>query len=308
MTLQQLKYIVAIDRQRNFAKAAEQCGISQPTLSSMLVKLEEELDVRIFERSNKSVTPTAAGEKIIRQAEKTLAEAERISELVAEDKEKVSGSLVLSVGPTIAPYILPKFIRIYKENYPEVSLSISEMKADNMLNELLQGRLDAGIAICGNKREGILEVPLYTEHFMVYLAESCWRKLPVFKPENLTHEKMWIMKEAQCLRESAFSFCKSRELGNHIYEAGSIDTLVRIVDENGGFTIIPEMHLPFLTEHQRENVRRIEGDYLSQRRVSLYIREDYIRQRMLNTITDTLLSFMPTEMMEERIVKYGIKL
>ena len=110
MTLQQLKYIVAIDRWRNFAKAAEQCGISQPTLSAMLVKLEEELDVRIFERNNKSVTPTAAGEIIIRQAEKALAEAERITELVAEDKGSVNGGLILSVGPTIAPYILPKFI------------------------------------------------------------------------------------------------------------------------------------------------------------------------------------------------------
>ena len=106
MTLQQLKYIVAIDRQRNFAKAAEQCGISQPTLSAMLVKLEEELDVRIFERSNKLVTPTTAGEKIIRQAEKALAEAERITELVAEDKGAINGELALSVGPTIAPYIL----------------------------------------------------------------------------------------------------------------------------------------------------------------------------------------------------------
>jgi len=333
MTLQQLKYIVAIDRQRNFAKAAEQCGISQPTLSAMLVKLEEELDVRIFERSNKLVTPTAAGEKIIRQAEKALAEAERITELVAEDKGSINGELALSVGPTIAPYILPKFIRHYVENYPTVKLSIREMKADLMLSELLLGHLDAGIAISGNTRQGILEIPLYTERFMVYLSEDCWRKLPVFKPENLEHEKMWIMKEAQCLRESAFSFCKARieqeksdtrisfsdrdvarpkvkarNKGNRVYEAGSIETLIRIVDENGGFTIIPEMHLPFLSARQRENVRRIEGDYLSLRRVSLYIREDYIRQRMLNTITETLLRFMPEGMMEERIVKYGIKL
>ena len=154
MTLQQLKYIVAIDRWRNFAKAAEQCGISQPTLSAMLVKLEEELDVRIFERSNKLVTPTAAGEKIIRQAEKALAEAERITELVAEDKEAVNGELALSVGPTIAPYILPKFIRHYVENYPSVKLSIREMKVDVMLSELLLGHLDAGIAISGNTRQG----------------------------------------------------------------------------------------------------------------------------------------------------------
>ena len=308
MTLQQLKYIVAINRYRNFAKAADACGISQPTLSAMLVKLEEELDVRIFERSNKSVQPTSSGEKIIRQAERTIAEAERITWLVNEDKGSIAGELLLAIGPTIAPYILPKFIRHYVEDYPSVKLRVMELKTDAMLNELLLGHLDAGIAISGNMRQGVLEIPLYTERFMVYLSEHCWRKLPVFRPENLEHEKMWVMKEAQCLRESAFSFCKARTKGRHVYEAGSIDTLIRIVDENGGFTIIPEMHLPFLSDKQRGNVRRIEGDHLSQRRVSLYIREDYIRQSMLNTITKTLLRFMPDKMMEEQIVKYGIKL
>ena len=308
MNLQQLKYIVAVNRFRSFARAAEASNVTQPTLSAMIVKLEEELDLRIFERNNRSVTPTTAGEKIIRQAEKALLEVERIRAIVLEDKELIGGSFNLSVGPTIAPYILSKFIKHYREHYPSVALSIQELKANHMLDALLRGELDAGIAISGNERAGVFEIPLYTERFYVYLSESCWRKLPVFKPEHLEHESMWIMKDAQCLRESAFSFCKTRTKGNRIYEAGTIDTLIRIVDENGGFTIIPEMHLPFLTESQRANVRSIEGDYLSQRRVSLYIKANYIRSRMLNTITDTLKSFMPKGMMSESIMKYGIKL
>ena len=308
MNLQQLKYIVAVNRFRNFASAADASNVTQPTLSAMIVKLEEELDLRIFERNNRSVTPTTAGEKIIRQAEKALLEVERIRAIVLEDKELIGGSFNLSVGPTIAPYILSKFIKHYREHYPSVALSIQELKANHMLDALLSGELDAGIAISGNERAGVFEIPLYTERFYVYLSESCWRKLPVFKPEHLEHESMWIMKDAQCLRESAFSFCKARTKGNRIYEAGTIDTLIRIVDENGGFTIIPEMHLPFLTESQRANVRSIEGDYLSQRRVSLYIKANYIRSRMLNTITDTLKSFMPKGMISESIMKYGIKL
>ncbi len=308
MNLQQLKYIVAVNRFRNFARAADASNVTQPTLSAMIVKLEEELDLRIFERNNRSVTPTTAGEKIIRQAEKALLEVERIRAIVLEDKELIGGSFNISVGPTIAPYILSKFIKHYREHYPSVALSIQELKANHMLDALLSGELDAGIAISGNERAGVFEIPLYTERFYVYLSESCWRKLPVFKPEHLEHESMWIMKDAQCLRESAFSFCKARTKGNRIYEAGTIDTLIRIVDENGGFTIIPEMHLPFLTESQRANVRSIEGDYLSQRRVSLYIKANYIRSRMLNTITDTLKSFMPKGMMSESIMKYGIKL
>ena len=308
MNLQQLRYVVAVNRFRNFAKAAESCNVSQPTLSAMLQKLEEELDIRIFERSNKSVMPTTAGEKIIRQAETALLEIDRIGEIVLEGKGQIGGKFALSVGPTIAPYILPKFIKKYRESFPSVELSIQELKVNFMLDALLRGELDAGIAISENAGEGILEIPLYTEKFLVYLAESCWRKLPVFKPDNLEHENMWIMKDAQCLRDSAFSFCKSRQKGNHIYEAGSITTLVHIVDENGGFTIIPEMHLPFLSDKQRENVRPIEGDYLSQRRVSLYIKEDYIRQRMLNTVTDTLKKFISERMINERVRKYGIKL
>ncbi len=308
MLLQQLRYVYAVNRFRNFAKAADACNVSQPTLSAMLKKLEEELDVKIFERTNKTVRPTPVGEKIIRQAERALMETDRIEEIVAEDKGQIGGTFALSVGPTISPYILPKFIKYYRESYPNVDLTIRDMKAKTMLDALLKGELDAGIAISENVRDGILEIPLYTERFMVYLSESCWRKLPVFKPENLENEKMWIMKDAQCLRESAFSFCKGRSKGNHVYEAGSISTLVNIVDANGGFTIIPEMYVPLLTEDQRKNVRRIDGDYLSQRRVSLYIKDDYVRQRMLNTITDTLKKFMPKGMMNESIVKYGIRL
>ncbi len=308
MTLQQLKYIIAIDRYRNFARAAAELGITQPTLSSLLQKLEAELDVRIFDRSNKSVFPTSVGQKILRQAEKTVNEAERIPELVAEDKGMVTGNFNLSVGPTIAPYILPMFIKTYTGMFPQVRLSIVEMKAETMLEALRTGTLDTGIAISGHARDGILEIPLYTEPFWVYIAEKCWRKLPVFKPENLEHEQMWIMKESQCLRDSAFSFCKARHIGKRIYEAGSIETLIRIVDENGGFTIIPEMHLPLLTPRQRGNIRRIEGDYLSQRRVSMYIREDFIRERMLNSVVQALAVFVSKSMMEERIVNYGIRL
>lgn len=308
MNLQQLKYILALERHRSFSKAAEELKITQPTLSAMLVKLEEELDVRIFERTNKTVTPTTIGAKIIQQMERAYTDVENINRFVQEEKGEVSGEMSIAVAPSIAPYIIPKFIRHYVAAFPQVSLHLDEMKSGEMLEALQLSRIDAGIAISGIKKRGCLEIPLYSERFYVYLAESCWRKLPVFKPENLDHERMWIMKEAQCLRESAFSFCKSQGKGRRVYEAGSVDTLIRIVDENGGFTIIPEMHLPFLTDRQRENVRRIEGDYLSWRRISLYIKDDYVREKMLNTITQTLIEFMPKGMLEERIVKFGVKL
>lgn len=308
MTLQQLKYLLAIDRCRNFARAAEELDVTQPTLSAMLVKLEEELGVTLFERSNKQVRPTAAGLAVIRQAERSLREIDRIHGLLADFKEKVEGPLSLAVAPSIAPYIVPQFIRRYTEDYPKVELSIVDQKADEMMGALLQGKIDAGIGIGNQLKAGVLEVPLYTESFWVYLSEDCGRKLPVFKPEQLESEQMWVMKEAQCLRNSAFSFCKARSKGHQLYEAGCIDTLVRIVDANGGYTIIPEMHLPFLTEQQRTNVRRIEGNSQSQRRVSLYFRENEIRQRLLDSIAQVLLSFLPKRMVDDHLVKFGIRL
>ena len=296
MTLQQFKYIIAIDRYRSFARAAEELDITQPTLSALLVKLESELGVRIFERTNKSVVPTMIGTKIISQAEKALHESERLLELVAEEKGAVDGTLSLAVGPTIAPYILPEFIKNYTKKFPAVSLTINEMKADVMLQGLQLGQIDIGIATSGHAASGIIETKLYTEPFWVYMADGCERKQEVFKPENLSHEKMWIMKESQCMRESAFSFCKARSAGKRIYEAGSIDSLIRIVDQNGGFTIIPEMHLKYLSEAQRSNVRPITGEYVSKRGVSIYIRQDFVRTCLLDSVTQTLISFIPKNM------------
>lgn len=308
MTLQQLKYIVAVDSHRSFAKAAEACGVTQPTLSGMLQKLEDELDVRIFCRTNKSVTPTATGEKIILQARRAVAEAARIAEIVAEEKGLATGQLRLAIGQSIAPYLLPEFIKHYIADYPEVRLSVEEMKAETMAEALVRNIIDMGIAASGNRREGIFEIPLYTERFYVYLAGDCLRRHEIFSPADLEHENMWVMKEAQCLRDSAFSFCKARAKGRQVYEAGNVDTLIRIVDSNGGYTIIPEMHLSLLDDSRRKNVRPIDGDHLSQRRISLYVSEDFIRQGILDSVIATLRSFIPAGMLDRRITAGPIRL
>ena len=270
MTLQQLRYVIAVNQFRSFAKAAEHCDVTQPTLSKMIANLEDELDVRLFERNNKFVEPTALGIKIILQAEKALMEIERINEIVEETKYELTGDLRLSVGPSIAPYILPDFIRVFGADYPHVSLTVEELRLDSMFESLLSGRTDIAIAIGGNKRDDVFE--------------------------------------AQCLRESAFSFCKARESGRRIYEAGNIETLVRVVDSNGGFTIIPEMHLPLLSVEQRRNVRPLRGDSKSMRRVSLYIRHDYVREKMLNSVIATVKSIVPSHMLDQYILKGNVKL
>ena len=146
MNLQQLHYIIAVNRFRSFAKAADYCGITQPTLSKMVAKLEEELDVKIFERSSRSVVATSIGESIIRQAEKAVKESSRIEEIVNDAKNSLTGELHVSVGPSIAPYILPDFIRIYGAAFPEVSLTVEERRLDGMIESLLSGKTDVAIA------------------------------------------------------------------------------------------------------------------------------------------------------------------
>ncbi len=308
MTLQQLKHIVAVDSHRSFALAAEALGLTQPTLSGMIGKLEDELDVMLFERTSRKVTTTTIGRRIVEQARQILMEADRIKEIVSESKGSVSGAFHMAVGPSIAPYILPDFIKIYMAEYPQVELLVEEMRPEAMVRALNRASIDVGIATSGHAGLGIFEIPLYTERFYVYLSEDCLRKLPVFRPEDLEHEHLWVMKEVQCLRESAFSFCKGRVGRRHVYEAGNIETLLRIVDANGGYTIIPEMHLPMLSDRQRNNVRTIDGDHLSFRKVSMYIRSDYVRERMLNTVVDVMKRFMPAGMLEQRLIDKGLRL
>lgn len=308
MTLQQLQYIISVEHHRSFAKAAESCGITQPTLSKMIANLEEELGVKIFYRSSRHVSLTETGQAIIRQAVKTVMEAERIKEIVAETKDTVSGELRLSIGPTIAPYVLPEFIKKYSAANPSVRLSIEEMRIVNMADALLDSRIDAAIAIGGNRRDGIFEIELYEEPFWVYLSPECMRQYSEFTSEQLSHENMWIMKEAQCLRESAFSFCKARETGRRVYEAGNIDTLIRVVDTNGGFTIIPEMHLPLLTDRQRKQVRPLSGATKSCRKISIYIRSDYVREKLLQSVISALKAIIPNHLISPYILKYEIRL
>lgn len=308
MTLQQMEYIVALNHYRHFVLAAESCGITQPTLSTMIQKLEEELQIKIFNRSNKSVSPTAIGEKIIQQAQTVINESQRIKEMIADETGTTRGTLKIGIVPTVAPYIVPDFIYFFKKEFPEVHLFIEEMKSNVMMEEIRKGNIDAGIGISTMENGNLLEIPLFTENFVLYFSEQCTRKDFRLTPESLASEQMWILKEGHCIKDAAFSFCKSRATGQHIYEAGSIDTLIKIVDRNGGYTIIPELHKNFLTDRQQGQTRPIEGPTATLRRISLFIKSDYIRERMLNAIGETILKIVPNHMIDAHLRKFGIKL
>ena len=308
MTLQQMEYIVALDKYRHFVLAAEACGVTQPTLSAMVQKLEEELDVKIFNRDRKNISPTTIGEKIIRQAQTTLNEALRIKEIVADETDSMSGHLRLGVLPTIAPYIVPGFILHFSRSYPDVTLSIDEKESKTLLQDLRYGNLDMALTTTPDDMSRLLEIPVYVEKFVAYFSDACSRARDLIAGGNLPADHIWILKEGHCVPDGLQDLCTNMAKGNHIYEAGSIDTLIRIVDSNGGYTIIPELHLDFLSERQKENVVRLNVDPPAQRRVSLVIKEDFVRERILNAVISTLKSVLPPHMLEEGIRKKSVRL
>ena len=313
MNLITLEYIVAWDAHRNFVKAAQSCGISQPTLSTMIKNLEAVLDVVIFDRNSHPVRPTIIGEKIIAQAKVTLSNAAYIEELAASERGIESGSLNIGIIPTIAPYLLPGIFRSFNEKHSSINLKASEIRTSIIVEQLKKADIDIGIMATPLGIEGFLEIPLYYEKFLLYVSpQEAISSYSEVHSDKIPSDHLWVLQEGHCLRNQVFNFCHKQSAYSSVYEAGSIDTLIKIVDANGGYTVIPELHLPFLSENQRKNVRPLlsDGSKFSApvREVSLVIREDYMRERFINILADSIKEIIPEQMLDSRLKKFAIKI
>ncbi len=308
MTLQQLEYIVAVDNHRHFVKAAKACGVTQSTLSSMIAKLEVELDTAIFDRTTHPISPTALGEKIISQARTVLLKASQIDQLVTSEKELDQGELRLGVIPTVAPYILPRLIKEIQDRYPKIELQINETQTSSIIELLTLGELDMAILATPLPQSKFLEIPIYYERFIAYLSEdSALLENDSIVGGSLSPEYMWLLKEGHCLRGQTLEICGEGVARESVYQAGSISTLVSIVDENGGYTIIPELHTQFLSPQQLSRTRPIVSPEPN-REISIIVREDFVRERMLNIVASAIKSIIPEGMIDSRLKKYTIKL
>lgn len=308
MTLQQLEYIVALDKSRHFVRAAERCGVTQPTLSAMVQKLEDELDCRIFDRSSHPLVPTEVGQQIINQAQVILFHVAQLKENLMVQKGSITGVLNLAMIPTVAPYLLPKFIARMKEDYPTVSLHVTEMRTETIIEKLQTAEIDMAILSTPLKDPKILEVPLYYEKFVVYIAPTePMAAARQISSQNMPQDNLWVLEEGHCLRSQVFNFCEKELHQTSIYEAGSIDTLVKIVDENGGYTVIPELHIDLLNEQQKNNLRDlVEPEAI--REISLVIRHDYVREGLMNAVANSIKKIIPAHMLDARLKKFAIKL
>ncbi|MBP8851000.1 MAG: LysR family transcriptional regulator [Breznakibacter sp.] len=307
MTIQQLEYIVALNQHRHFVKASEHCRVTQPTLSLMIKKLEEELDVVIFDRAKHPIEPTTMGVRIIEQAEKSLREMRKIGEMVVRETQTLAGPLKIGVIPTLAPYLVPEFIERFTHNYNLVELTISEMPTAMLIDALRKENIQMFIAATPLEQPDFMEIPIYYEKFIAYFAENHPLKDMPLSATNMPADNLWVLGEGHCLRDQIFNFCTHTMNYNQVFEAGSIDTLVKIVDKNGGYSVIPELHKAFLTDLQRTNVREIESPP-AVREVSIVIKRNFIKERLINAVADTVKEIIPQEMLNERLKRFAIRL
>ena len=307
MTLQQLEYIVALDEQRHFAKAAEVCKITQSTLSLMIRKLEEELDLTIFDRKMHPIKPTLAGENLIRQARIVLFHSNQLLRLTQNERQKSSGEIRLGITSTIAPYIMPKFFK-YINSFTDIKLIAKEMYNCDITCKLKSAEIDMAIMSNPEKNSELLEIPLYKEKLWAYVSPND----PLSNNETIDldkspQKKLWPLKQSICFKSQIEGLSTYCNIERNIYETGNISTLLQIVDENDGFTVIPELHIPLLSETEKKNLRPI-AEPVPTRTVSLFVRADYMRENLVNIVIDGIKSIIPETMINDRLKKYRIKL
>ncbi len=302
MTLQQLEYILAVDECRHFAKAAQSCHVTQPTLSTMIQKLEEELGIRIFDRSKKPVIPTEEGKAIIAQARRVIGEARRLRDLSAELQGELTGRLELGIIPTVAPYLLPAFLPRFLEKYPGIQLHVTELTTDEIVHRLKHHQLDAAILATPLHERTLQEYPLYYEEFVVYASprQEVLEKRFVL-PQDIRPDQLWLLEEGHCLRMQVINLCELHrpDAGTErlSYAAGSIQTLKKIVDMGHGLTILPELALADLSEEEHQRLRFFKPP-APVREISLVSWRYFARERLLDAVRTAVRASVPPALLQ----------
>ncbi|MFP5079339.1 hydrogen peroxide-inducible genes activator [Pedobacter sp. JCM 36344] len=303
MTLVQLEYIVAVDTYRSFVGAAEKCFVTQPTLSMQVQKLEEMLNVKIFDRSKQPVIPTEIGAQIIEQARVILQESHKVKELISSQQLDVVGELKVGIIPTVAPYLLPKVIAAMMEKYPGLNLLIWEYTTEDIIHHLKTGVLDCGILATPLADATIQETPLYYENFVTYISKnSKLFKKKTIDADDLEDENIWLLNEGHCMRSQVLNICRSTKqnrLQGLTYNTGSVETLIRMVDMNNGATLLPELALEELSNKQLSKVRYFKSPE-PVREISLVTHKNFIKKRTLNALKEEILAVIPKTMRQKK--------
>ncbi|SDW31750.1 LysR substrate-binding domain-containing protein [Flavobacterium degerlachei] len=291
MTITQLKYVLAVAEHKNFTLAAEKCFVTQPTLSMQIQKIEEELNILIFDRSKKPIQLTDIGQKIVNQAKNIVNEAGRIQDIVEQQKGFIGGEFRLGIIPTIMPTLLPMFLNNFIKKYPKVKLIIEELNTEEIITKLNNGHLDAAIAATPLMEEKIKEVVLYFEPFVAYIPESHrdFEKEEI-EVSDLNLDEILLLQDGHCFRDGILNLCKNNpknEFSHFQIESGSFETLIKLADEGLGTTLLPYLHTLDLKEADKLKLRHFKEPKPA-REVSLIFPKSELKIQIIDALRSTI--------------------
>jgi LysR family hydrogen peroxide-inducible transcriptional activator len=291
MTITQLQYVLAVAEYKNFTLAAEKCFVTQPTLSMQIQKVEEELNILIFDRSKKPIQLTEIGQKIVTQAKKIVNEADRIQDIVEQQKGFIGGEFRLGIIPTIMPTLLPMFLTNFIKKYPKVKLIIEELNTEELIAKLKNGHLDAAIAATPLNEDKIKEVVLYFEPFVAYIPENHqhFTKKEI-EISDLNLDEILLLQDGHCFRDGILNLCKSAHKNddNHFQlESGSFETLIKLADEGLGITLLPYLHTLDLNEKNKLKLKHF-SEPKPAREVSLIYPKSELKIQIIDALRSTI--------------------
>ncbi len=297
MTITQLEYIIALDTHRHFATAADKCFVTQPTLSMQVQKLEDELNSKLFDRSKQPVIPTEIGEEIILQARIIIHEVKIMEQLIKDKQGLFQGELRIGIIPTLAPYLLPLFLQSFLNKYPDIKIKVKEMTTDTIIESLKSGKIDAGLLVTPLQDNSIREYPLFYEELVAYVSKknTAFKKTYVLA-DDIDLKELWLLEEGHCFRSQIVNLCELKKLSknqSHFeYEAGSVETLRKMVEMNNGVTILPEMATLDFTVKQMNMVRHFKAP-VPVREVSLATHRDYVKKKLVDVLKQEIIDAIP---------------
>ncbi len=301
MTLTQLDYIIALDTYRHFATAADKCFITQPTLSMQVQKLEEELKIKLFDRSKQPVIPTELGEEVIKQARIIAHEVMMMHQLIKDKNAILQGELRIGIIPTLAPYLLPLFLQPFLNKYPDIKIRVKEMTTDIIIDKLKAGKIDAGLLVTPLQENALKEHPLFYEELVAYVSKSnaAFKKKYVLA-DDIDLKELWLLEEGHCFRSQMVNLCElkklNKEQSNFEYEAGSVETLRKMVEMNNGVTILPELATQDFSVRQMNMVRHFKAP-VPVREVSLVTHRNYVKKQLTDVLKEQIIACIPPKLL-----------
>ena len=298
MTLQQLEYIIAVEQHGYFVNAADACGVTQSSLSLMIKKLEEELDVKIFNRDTHPVTVTEMGRKVIDEAKMAIYHTKQLVEMTRTEKDQSSGDLSIALTTTVAPVIMPGLFHFMRTKYAAIQLRVEEMITATILEKLKKAEIDMGIVTYPVNDPDLLEIPLYHERFFAYVSpkDALYQEESIERTQ-LSKYRVWTMMDGVRLFDRSRVRSQEEIKYDKLYEGGRVSILIQITDENGGITVVPESHLHLLPETAKDRIKPIVNPE-PQRTIGLAFRKDYVHERMMNIVVKAIKTMVPSEFLD----------